>query len=396
MKGNGWLRKILQYGYETDVFDKYRDAVARYNRSALKALSIAGIPAGLGGLAFTVINGDYPAGLLASLILLAAGTAGAAISWRKEAGRGAVLTAGYLLCAAFYALAIYGNVRTGKDVFWIGLNMAMCCYLLDYSLRMAALQGVSFIALVAATGSTAGTDGAAQNMEMRLAVCSAFLAAGLATTFFMGRARLGLMLNREAGRQQGDTDLLTGLMMPGAAREDIETHLAETREAGVLMLLDLDRFRNVNDRLGHQKGDKVLADITADLRKMFRNTDVLSRLGGDEFIIYMKDVPEEGWAQQRAEQAVRIVRRWVGDGTTNIQVTASVGIVMTGVVDRIYEDMYRAADIALYFSKAQGGNNAVAYSRNLLIQARSGSEIPQTGETEEADGEAAQPAEGVR
>ena len=114
----------------------------------------------------------------------------------------------------------------------------------------------------------------------------------------------------------------------------------------------------------------VLINVASDLQKMFRNTDVLSRLGGDEFIVYMRDVPEMEWARQRAENVVRVVRRWVGDGTTNIQVTASVGVVMTDNVERVYEELYRAADIAMYFAKAEGGNQAVFYSRDLLAQAR--------------------------
>ena len=175
---------------------------------------------------------------------------------------------------------------------------------------------------------------------------------------------------REESRKQADTDLLTGLMNRTAAKEDIEEHLADTQETGVLMLMDLDRFKSVNDRLGHQMGDKVLIEVAADLKKMFRNSDVLSRLGGDEFIIYMKAVPERDWAVQRAEQVVREVRRWIGDGTTNIQVTASIGVVMTESVDRTYEDLYRAADIAMYFAKAQGGNQAIFYSKDLLTQAR--------------------------
>ena len=87
-------------------------------------------------------------------------------------------------------------------------------------------------------------------------------------------------------------------------------------------------------------------------------------------ISWAESVPERKWAEQRAEQVVREVRRWVGDGTTNIQVTASVGIVMTDNVDRTYEDLYRAADIAMYFAKAQGGNQEIFYSKDLLTQAK--------------------------
>jgi len=149
-----------------------------------------------------------------------------------------------------------------------------------------------------------------------------------------------------------------------AAQKEIEEHL-ETDDHGVLMLLDLDRFKSVNDRLGHQMGDKVLVDVAADLKKLFRNSDVLSRLGGDEFVVYLKSVPEKEWALQRASQVVKEIRRWVTDGLVNIQVTASVGVVMTDMVPRHYDDLYRAADTAMYIAKADGGNKALFYSPEL-------------------------------
>ena len=63
---------------------------------------------------------------------------------------------------------------------------------------------------------------------------------------------------------------------------------------------------------------------------------------------------------------MREVRRWVGNGTTNIQVTASVGIVMTDMVARSYDDLYRAADIAMYTAKHEGGNKALFYTTDML------------------------------
>ena len=132
-----------------------------------------------------------------------------------------------------------------------------------------------------------------------------------------------------------------------------------------MMLLDLDRFKYVNDRLGHQMGDRVLIDVAGDIKKLFRNSDVLSRLGGDEFVVYLKSVPEQDWAQHRASDIVREIRRWVNNGATNIQITASVGIVMTDTVERSYDALYRAADIAMYTAKGQGGNQAVLYTPEM-------------------------------
>ena len=366
MTGQLWWRKFKQYGYETDVFDKYRDAVTRYNCSALKVLGIAGCLTGIITMIAMVTSGRK-SGLFFAALVLAAGIAGAAVAWLKDVDRKFVQAAGYVLCIAFYTLAIVANVQFGKDgadAFWIGVNMGMCCYLLYYSTHLLGMQVLSFLALVIACDQSGGFP------EDRLIACIVFLVAGMGTSYALGRARIGLIMSREVTKKQADTDLLTGLMIRNAAQLEIENHLANTEGVGVLMLLDLDRFKSVNDRLGHQKGDEVLISVAADLQKMFRNTDVLSRLGGDEYIIYMRDVPEKDWAVQRAEHVVREVRRWVGDGTTNIQVTASVGVVTTDSVERTYEELYRAADIAMYFAKAQGGNQAVFYSRDLLAQAR--------------------------
>ena len=366
MHENNWFRRFRQYGYDTDVVDKYRDAVARYNRSALKILGISGCAAGLGAMIFMLIDGKV-GGIFFAVLMMLAGAAGTVVARMKEVDRRLVQAAGYLLCISFYALAIVGNVQfgtDGADAFWIGVNMAMSCYLLYYATHLLSIQLISFLALVIACDQYGGFP------SDRLVICVIFLLAGAITVYATGRVRIGLIMSREVTKKQADTDLLTGLMIRNAAQLEVEGHLEDQNESGVLMLLDLDRFKSVNDRLGHQMGDKVLIEVAADLKKMFRNTDVLSRLGGDEFIIYMKAVPEKNWAEQRAEQVVREVRRWVGDGTTNIQVTASVGVVMTENVDRTYEDLYRAADIAMYFAKAQGGNQAIFYSRDLLTQAR--------------------------
>ena len=374
MKEHNLIRKIQQYGYETDVFDKYREAVARHNRNALRVLSISGVLVAAACMVYEGIQGRWD-GSFFSALLLAAAAAGTVVTRLKEVRAKIILLAGYLLCGAFHVLSIYGAASMDHPAFWVGTNMAMCCYLLDYAGRQFSVQGISFLALMISCGHQNHLDSEA------VMIYFLFLAAGFVTMYTLGNVRLGLIMSREVTKQQADTDLLTGLTIRNAAQEDIEEHLAGSQESGVLMLLDLDRFKSVNDRLGHQMGDKVLIDVAADLRKMFRNSDVLSRLGGDEFIIYMKAVPEREWAVQRAEHVVRAVRRWVGDGTTNIQVTASVGVVMTDSVERNYDDLYRAADIAMYFSKAQGGNSAVFYSKDLLNQAR-GAAVP--GENPEA------------
>jgi len=365
MREIGSFRWFSQYGFETDVFDVYREAVRRSNRQSIQVMSVLGIVISLVTIAYGLTTRQNMDGLWFCLALLVTASLAAVTSLRKHTPRGLLLGSGYLLGAALYSLSIYGCIYMGTDAFWIGTQVAVGCYLLDYAWRMGALQLLSYIALIVMWIA----DRTEVN-DTRFLFSVMFLAIGLVTFYTMNRTRVSLIIGREESRKQADTDLLTGLMNRTAAQEDISEHLTETQETGVLMLLDLDRFKSVNDRLGHQMGDKVLKDVAEDLGKMFRNTDVISRLGGDEFIIYMKAVPEEDWARRRAEEVVRTVRRWVTDGTTNIQVSASVGVVSTNGMERVYEDMYRAADIAMYFSKAQGGNQAIFYSKDLVNQAR--------------------------
>ena len=349
-----------QYGFETDVFDKYRDAVKRSNRDSVKVLSIISIVTSTITIVFGLTTKQEIAGLYFCLLMLAAGIAGVAVSCCVECSRRALLVVGYILSVSVHLLAIFGSGMMKTDAFWIGTQMAVACYIFDYAWRVGLLQILSFAGLYLTWTSRPGID----VNGTRLLFSGIFLVIGLITFYTLNRTRASMILGREETRKASETDLLTGLMARMAAQQEIEEHL-ETDEHGVLMLMDLDRFKSVNDRLGHQIGDKVLIDVAADMKKMFRNSDVLSRLGGDEFVVYLKSVPEKEWALQRASQIVQEIRRWVGEGTVNIQITASVGIVMTDMVPRHYDDLYRAADIAMYTAKAQGGNRALFYTPDM-------------------------------
>jgi len=362
------IRRLMQYGYELDAFDKYRDAVVRHNRMGLKVLSMLGFLTAV-GVTVPLFTGRHPGAWIWGLLMLASSVFTYMTAKRETSGRGMILFAGYVLWSAFYAVAIYGNVISGREAYWVGINVALGCYLLDYSIRMYAFQTASFLALIFAIILSSG-----EISGQRALVSAVFLIVGMITVYALGRARLGLIMSREVTRIQAETDQLTGLLNRTAAEEEIGGLLRGGEETDVMMLLDLDHFKSVNDRMGHQMGDKVLVDVAAELKKMFRSTDVLSRLGGDEYIIFMHDVPEPEWVRQRAEQVVKIVRRWVTDGTTNVRVTASVGVVSTEGMEREYGVLYRAADIAMYFAKEQGGNGAVFYSRELLNQDRGAAE----------------------
>ena len=352
-----------QYGFELDVFDKYRDSVTRSNKVAIKVLSVLVIVTTLIIMVFSFVTKQPEEGAIFSFLALSAGAYGVFVTFREESSREKILTAGYFLCIAVYTLSIYGSYTYKIDVFWVGTLVAVACYIFDYAWRVGSLQIASYIAMMLVWNYSG-----VKMDSIRIVYSALYLGISLVTFYALNRARVKLIAGQQRSQYQADTDLLTGLTMRTAAQKQIEEHL-KTDTHGVMMLLDLDRFKSVNDRLGHQMGDTVLIDVATDLKRMFRNSDVLSRLGGDEFVVYMNSVPEKEWAMERASQVVRTVRRWVGNGTTNIQISASIGIVMTNMVERNYDELYKAADIAMYAAKSQGGNRALFYSPEMLEHA---------------------------
>ena len=366
MKAKELFCRFNQFGFERDAFDSYREAVNRSNRGSLQVLSVMGVVSAVLVSIYGLVTHENIVGAWFCGFLLITGIIAITVSFRPDSPRKSILLSGYFLMAGYFVLAVYGSVSKNTDAFWMGTQMGLCCYILDYAWRPIVLELLSYGLLMLSWWVV----NPAKLTTDRLVFSSFYLLAGIVTFYAIGRAKLALIMRQEESQQQADTDLLTGLTIRTAAEDRIREILENGEDSGVMILLDLDRFKSVNDMLGHQKGDRVLIEVAADLKKMFRSSDVLTRLGGDEFVVYMQGVPEETWARDRAEQVVRTVRRWVGDGTTNIQVTASVGVAMTGVVGRNYADLYRAADIAMYFAKAANGNQAIMYSPELIRQQR--------------------------
>ena len=145
-------------------------------------------------------------------------------------------------------------------------------------------------------------------------------------------------------------DGLTQLYHPAACRELIEARLGEGG-AGVLLVIDLDHFKEVNDTHGHFTGDEVLRRMADVLRELFRKGDVAGRLGGDEFMVYMGQVRDRETVEERCAALIRRVR----DLGAGAEVTVSIGAALTGGGED-YESLYRRADEALYRAKENGRN----------------------------------------
>lgn len=154
-------------------------------------------------------------------------------------------------------------------------------------------------------------------------------------------------------------DKLTGLLNRGAAEKIISDHLASVDPSFsyCFLLLDIDYFKNVNDRFGHLAGDSVLQYMGSSMRKSFRSGDVLCRWGGDEFVIFLKGVRSREIVRTRLE-ALRARLFDCHSGNGNLPVTLSIGGTFGSGPSSLAE-LYSKADKALYQVKQQGRNGTV-------------------------------------
>jgi len=168
------------------------------------------------------------------------------------------------------------------------------------------------------------------------------------------------------------TALFNGRRFEEALTQEIKS-AARYGGGGAVLLLDLDHFKDVNDRFGHKAGDDLLKTVAAALRARIRDTDVLARLGGDEFGIILPQV-DAGQAEVVAEGIVKALRRQTAMlAEHQIPVTASVGVALFDGLTNI--EILAAADLAMYEAKESGRNRFALYRPPAEGGARSSSRL---------------------
>ena len=186
---------------------------------------------------------------------------------------------------------------------------------------------------------------------------------------FAGQASVAIenVLLHQETRQLSITDGLTGVWnrryLEMTLRKEIERAQRFGRPLSVLML-DIDRFKRVNDRHGHQRGDEVLIEVTRRaLGEIRSNIDVVGRYGGEEFVILLPETPAGG-AKVVAEKirAAMKDQPFVGASTEPITVTVSVGVATYPEDGSTSEELMRRADTALYRAKSAGRDRVVTTS----------------------------------
>lgn len=160
-------------------------------------------------------------------------------------------------------------------------------------------------------------------------------------------------------------DDLTHALNRGGFESQVKKYLEESENGGVLIAFDLDNFKTINDTLGHPEGDKVLQIFASCLRGMFRAGDIIGRIGGDEFSVFMTTAVAENMAEHKVQVVQDKIIECLGDYHDKYGVSVSAGIVFADAGEE-YKEVYKKADEALYVAKKGGKNRYAVYGRDTV------------------------------
>ncbi len=162
------------------------------------------------------------------------------------------------------------------------------------------------------------------------------------------------------------TRLPNRLLLMDRARQAL-ARLNRHRNHGVVAMLfiDLDKFKAINDNLGHDVGDRLLVGVSERLAELMRDSDTVARLGGDEFVILIEDIESDGEALALAERVLDALEKPFRLGSSDLAILASVGVSVSHHPDTDPEAMLREADVAMYRAKGAGGRRLELFDERL-------------------------------
>ncbi len=172
-------------------------------------------------------------------------------------------------------------------------------------------------------------------------------------------------------RKIAEYDQLTGLVNRPFFFEYLEKTLKNESSGMVAVLfIDLDGFKEINDSLGHDVGDVLLASVARSIRSSAADEDMVARLGGDEFIVVRTAVADSNEAASLANKIIRTLQQPIQIDEHELTISASIGIAMANGNDTDPHTIVKHADVAVYQAKDRGRNNYQFYTSDLSVQAR--------------------------
>lgn len=171
---------------------------------------------------------------------------------------------------------------------------------------------------------------------------------------------------------QANFDALTGLPNRAMLQDRLHQEMAKAQRNGyklAVMFIDLDKFKEVNDTMGHDMGDVLLVEAAHRIRDCVRSSDTVARLGGDEFVVVLSELADPRLASDVAHSILEQLARPFGLRTVDAVISGSIGITLFPEDAQDIEGLFKNADQAMYVSKARGRNQCSYFTRELEVAA---------------------------
>lgn len=164
-----------------------------------------------------------------------------------------------------------------------------------------------------------------------------------------------------------EKDALTGIYNRAETEKQIEEYIIKNaNKKGALFMVDTDDFKWINDSKGHMVGDFVLAEMADGMKKIMREDDIVGRIGGDEFIIFMKNIMSTKDVEKKVNELLMMFHHLFEEEKSPVSVTCSIGVSMYPKDGDSFKALYAKADQALYQVKSQGKDNYLLYESVLF------------------------------
>lgn len=256
-------------------------------------------------------------------------------------------------CLLAYSL-VMGSVdpASGPDYIYMFFLLALPLLIRDAMGRILIFTGAGALAFILVDVSR--RQGDALGMDLIHLLMTIVVVVYLTQRTLMERMKY--MASSANAELKAEHDMLTGIYNRRGGETLIRGFLKDS-VPGAFMIIDVDDFKHVNDSYGHATGDETLKAVARTLQNQFRDTDVVMRMGGDEFIVYAVGMADVHNVESKLENMREAVRGIVYDKKTGSHVTTSVGCIVNLGSYEDYDSLYTAADQLLYSVKASGKDN---------------------------------------
>lgn len=210
-----------------------------------------------------------------------------------------------------------------------------------------------------------------KSYELARGLFSALVASLVAIIIMLLHNKLKVEEQSRLLENKADTDLLSGVNNKLATERKIQEYIDNNPNSqSLFVLLDIDNFKKINDTKGHAFGDLVIKSLGEQLSKEFRSSDIIGRIGGDEFVVFLKNLNTDELLEKESKRLLKFFEGFSVGDYVKYSPTASLGGAIFSKDGTDFKTLYKEADAALYAAKKNGKNQFVFYTKDLSNSGR--------------------------